>query len=60
MFVVDRCQDFGGNFIGFEKVVEVGFSIIFTTLAITVFHKRGEVVGVFSVFDIDATVVGVE
>lgn len=60
MFVVDRCQDFGGNFVGFEKVVEVGFSIVFTTLAVTVFHEWSEVVGVFSVFDVNATVVGVE
>lgn len=40
--------------------MEICSVVIFTTFAITVGHERGEVVGVFGVFDVNATIVGVE
>ena len=35
MFIMNAGEDFGGDFVGFEKVMEIGSVVIFTTFAIT-------------------------
>jgi len=35
MLVMNTGEDFGGDFVGFEEVMEVGFVVIFTTSTIT-------------------------
>ena len=34
MFVVDTSQNFSGDFVGFEKMVEIGARVIFTTFTV--------------------------
>ena len=60
MFIMDGGEDFGGDFVGFEQVMQICFVVIFTTFAITVGHEGGEVVFVFGVLDVDSAVGGVE
>ena len=60
MFVVDTSEDFGGDFVSLEEVMEVGFVVVFTTFTITIWHKGRKIVFVFGVFDIDAAVVSIE
>ena len=38
MLIVDTSEDLSGDFVGFEKMVEVGTRVIFTTFAVTVGH----------------------
>lgn len=38
VFVMNTGEDFSGDFVGLEKVVEVSARVIFTTFAVTVFH----------------------
>ena len=40
--------------------MEVGARVIFTTFTVAVWHEGSEIVGEFSIFDIDAAVVSVE
>ena len=56
MFIVNAGENFGGDFIGFEKMVQISFVVILTTFAVTFWHEGGEVVLIFGVFDIDAAV----
>ena len=60
MLVVNTGEDLGGDFVGLEKMVEVGTRVIFTTFTVTVGHKRSEIVGKFGVFDVNTAIVGVE
>ena len=38
MLIVDTSEDLSGDFVGFEKMVEVALSVIFTTFAVAVGH----------------------
>ena len=60
MLVVDAGEDFGGDFIGFEKVVEVGAGVVLTAFTVAVGHEGSEVACVFGVLDVDTTVLGIE
>ena len=60
VFIVNASEDFSGDFIGFEEMVEVGACVIFTTFAVAVGHERSKIVGVFGVFDVDATVFSIK
>ena len=57
---MDASEDFGGDFVGFEKVVKVGASVVLTTFAIAVGHEGSEVARVLGVLDVDAAVLGIE
>ena len=38
MLIVDTSEDLGGDFVGFEKMMEVALSVIFTTFTVAVGH----------------------
>ena len=38
MLVMDAGEDFGGDLVGFEKMMKVGPGVIFTTFAVAVGH----------------------
>ena len=38
VLVVDAGEDFGGDFVGLEEMVEVGAGVILTTFAVAVCH----------------------
>ena len=58
--VVDTGEDFGGDFVGFEEVVEVGARVILTTFAVAVGHEWGEIGAVFSVLDVNSAILSIE
>ena len=60
MFVVDAGENFGGDFIGSKKMVEISAGVVFAVFAITVIHQWSEIVSILGVFDVDATVLGVK
>ncbi len=60
VLVVDTGEDFGGDFVGLEKMMEIGARVIFTTFAITVRLEGSKVVGIFGVFDVNAAVFSIE
>ena len=57
---MNTSQNFGGDFVGLEKVVEIGASVVFAAFAVTIVFERGEIVSEFGVFDIDATVFSIK
>lgn len=60
MFVVNTGENFSGDFVGFEKVVQVGTRVIFTAFTVAARHKWTKIVSKFSIFDVNATIVGIE
>ena len=56
MLVVDRGEDFRGDFVGLEKMMEIALSVIFTTFAAAIFHHGRKIGFIFRVFNIDAAV----
>lgn len=60
VLVVDASEDLGGDFVSLEEVMKVSFSIILAKLAVAIWHQRGKIVAVFSVFDIDTAVISIK
>lgn len=53
-FIVDSGEDFSGDFIGFEEMMEVGESVVLAELAGAGLIERGKVIAIFGIFDVDA------
>ena len=56
MFVVNAGEDFGGNFVRFEKMMEVGSGVILAAFAVAFGIERSKVFFELGVFDIDSAV----
>ena len=58
--IVDTSERFAGDFVNFEEVMEVGGGEMLAEVAVAVGINRSKLVAEAGVFDIDATVGGVE
>ena len=56
MFVMNRSEDFGGDFVSFEEMVEVSACVIFATFAVTFWIYWRKIVRVFGIFDVNASI----
>ena len=56
MFVVNRSENFGGDFVSFEEMVEVGTRVVFAAFTVTFWIYWRKIVRVFGIFDVNASI----
>ena len=60
MFIMNAGEGFAGNFVDFIEMVKIGGGVIFTTIAVAIGIGRRELLAIFSVTNIDATMWSIE
>ena len=60
VLIMDTGEDFGGDFIGLEKMVQISACVIFTTFTVAVGFEGREIVSKFSIFDVYAAIFSVK
>ncbi len=60
MFIMNAGEGFASNFVDFIEVMQVCGGVIFTTITVAIGIERRELLAIFSVTNIDATIWGIE
>ena len=60
MLVMNRRENFSGYLVSFEEMMEVSASVILTTFTAAIIHERCKIFAIFGIFDIDATILGIQ
>lgn len=60
MLIVNTGEDFRGDFVGLEKMVEVSASMFFATFAVTFCIHWRRVASEFRIFDVNAPIMSIK